>query len=284
MTQTRSCILIFGGLALLLQCGTGCLGAQYRPLVKGGVSDGGCHWVEAVRSYYDASYELRSDTDSKLLWCCGPERDGACTEARFVENDDRQMKNPFHTGLPPMNSEASVAGGTVTVEGNEIGQFLGFGWNFGLGFGNGMTTNAMSEPGGDAHFDAEFPGFEFRLYPDDHFSFDFVWRIGNAAWANNEFSGHGPVTMEFLPHFHNGRKSVATGVVFGGFRGTDVKIVGFVARLGGETLNPEKTFGFGMHFRPAVTLTGAPGWDPEPGLELMLEFNWNFYVPRPTGL
>jgi len=207
-----------------------------------------------------------------------------CTEATFVETGGRQMNEPFHTGQPPLASEAEVASGTVMAHGAEVGRFLGFGWNFGVGFGNALTTTAASDPGDDAHLDFELPGFEVRIFPADHFSFDFLWRIGNAAWAKDQYPGVKPFTMAFLTHFHDGRRSVAPGVIFGSYGGSDVRMVGFVARLGGEVTNPEKTFGFGVHFRPAVTLTGYPGSDPEPGLELLCEFNWNFYIPRPAGM
>ena len=284
MAYTHTCGVIAALLAFLLQFGAGCAGAQYRPLIASGDGDEGCRWVEAVRSSYAAELRFASDTDSRLMWCCGPLDEPMCTEATFVESGGRQMKQPFHTGQPPMAGEAQVAGGTVMAGGAEVGRLLGFGWNFGAGFGHAWSTTASSDPGSDAHFDVELPGFEFRIFPANDFSFDFLWRIGNAAWASEEYSGASPFTMMFLTHFHKGRHSVAPGVIFGSYKGSSIKMVGFVARLGGEVTNPEKTFGFGVHFRPAVTLTGAPGSDPQPGLELLCEFNWNFYIPRPAGM
>lgn len=270
--MTRCIPLLLAALATApLLLNVGCVGAKYRPLIASGPDDDAatpdCQWVETLRD---------DSTDSRLMWCCGPQGDPLCTEASFVESQGRQLSEPFRQGLPPMDSEATV------TEMSEGGRLLGLGTNLGLGFGHRQTTTAIPDADEyDAHLDLELPGFEVRLFPADHFSFDFLWRIGNAAWAKDRSRS---VTMMFLTHFYSDRRSVAPGVIFGQWRDSDVKIVGFVLRLGGEVTNPEKTFGFGVHFRPAVTLTGYPGDEPQPGAELMAEFNWTFYIPRPAEM
>jgi len=68
---------------------------------------------------------------------------------------------------------------------------LAFGIN--VGFGGGQDTTLNYTPhffGGvdkhGSHFDLELPGFELRLYPTDHFSFDFLWQVGNMDWGSKE--------------------------------------------------------------------------------------------------
>lgn len=182
-------------------------------------------------------------------------------------------------------------------------RLLGFGLNFGVGFG--AKSNWAVFPGWDdgdfeydGHLSMEMPGFELRLFPSADVSIDFLWPIGRMVFINEEFgygdSGSDFGLMAIMAHFYaekedtgDGKLSgfaIAPGMLFGGVPEYDMGVIGFLCRIGGDVISDDGTFGFGAYFRPAVMASGYEGGDPEPGLELMAEFTWTFYVPRPDGV
>lgn len=192
------------------------------------------------------------------------------------------------------------------------GRFIGFGFNTSVGFGHKYTTNAMlTDPEHfDGHMDLELPGFELRLFPEgDDFSLDLLFKFGSAAqysmWSTangfGSWAGTNVALMNLYFHFwgapaHVGDGlvafSFAPGITFGA--GTYYTVmpaggqIGFSMRIGAEFSNTDRTFGFGVHFRPGA-FVGVMHEDEVfyqdvmPGAEGMIEFSWTWYVPRPAG-
>ncbi len=192
------------------------------------------------------------------------------------------------------------------------GRAVGFGMNMSVGFGHKYTTNTiLTDPEHfDGHMDLELPGFEFRIFPEENFSLDLLFKFGqsaqHSAWAtSNGFStwaGTNVVLLNMYFHFYGPRVaagdgfaafSFAPGLILGG--GTYYTVVpvggqvGLSFRLGAEFTDPDQVFGFGVHFRPGVT-AGAfhedsfySQDDVMPGVEGMIEFTWTWFAPRPTG-
>ncbi len=192
------------------------------------------------------------------------------------------------------------------------GRFMGFGFNTSVGFGHKYTTNAMlTDPEHfDGHMDLELPGFELRLFPEgDDFSLDLLFKFGSAAqysmWATangfGSWAGTNVALMNLYFHFwgapvHAGDGlvafSFAPGLTFGaGSYYTVLPVggqIGFSMRIGAEFSNTDRTFGFGVHFRPGAFVGVLHEdevfyQDVMPGAEGMIEFSWTWYVPRPAG-
>lgn len=204
-----------------------------------------------------------------------PKRITAPSEAYLTGSSDQSC--------PPLESHDSRTANRLSLL-DEQGDspLLGFGWNFGVGFGYGWTTTANLPLDNGPHFGLEFPSFEFRLIPAADFSLDFQWRF-SAVLSTAQPLVDWPFMFVFMPHFKKDEFSVAPGVMLGHSPVYGVGVVGFLGRIGGEIMDPESPFGFGVHFRPALVLTGHTPSRPSVGMELMCEFSWVFYIPRPTG-
>ena len=192
------------------------------------------------------------------------------------------------------------------------GRAVGFGMNMSVGFGHKYTTNAMlTDPEHfDGHMDLELPGFEFRIFPEDNFSLDLLFKFGSAAqfsmWSTSNgfttWAGTNVVLLNMYFHFYGPRVaagdgfaafSFAPGLVLGGGTYYNVVPVGgqvdLSIRLGAEFTDPDQVFGFGVHFRPGVTvgMFHEDGFyaqdDVMPGVEGMIEFTWTWFAPRPAG-
>ena len=211
---------------------------------------------------------------------------------------------------PPTPPPADAPTGPELMEGTPIlpsdaGRLIGFGLNFGVGFGHKYTTNAM--PGADnldAHFDIELPGFELRLYPEESFSIDFLFKIGNAtylqSWLGSDYGWYyGDTLYEFFLmtmyfHIHSPKQDtpdgavafgVAPGIVFGGGTYLGQPLggqVGFSIRVGPEFSSPDGVVDMGIYFRPGAFVAMYEGDDEGmPGVEGMFEFTWTWNLPRP---
>ncbi len=193
----------------------------------------------------------------------------------------------------------------------ETGRGIGFGLNFGLGLGFGDTTNAIpQDPYGEIntsterHFDLELPGLELRIFPEDRFSLDLLFKFGNAAALRNESGGYGGwyymvnqmdvVLMAVYFHLHgpsgawskdaNGNFAIAPGIVFGGAQAYGSPWwgqVGTSVRVGADITSANGAFGLGIYARPGFHVLNFVGYsEPGKAAEVMLEITWTWYTPR----
>jgi hypothetical protein len=190
----------------------------------------------------------------------------------------------------------------------EVGRGIGFGFNFGLGLGYGDTTNLVpdTEGGSGAHFDIELPGFELRLFPDDRFSLDFLFKFGSAAalqGPSNYGWYYGVNEIEVMLfslyfHFHTPSKAlgensavnlaIAPGVALGGARWYGSPWwgqIGASMRIGADFTSADGVMGFGVYARPGISMLVFDGYsEPSNAAEVLLEFTWTWYTPRAPGM
>ena len=200
---------------------------------------------------------------------------------------------------------------TEPVTPAQTGRLMGFGFNTSLGFGHKYTTNALlTDPEHfDGHFDLELPGFEFRIFPEEDFSLDLLFKFGAAAqhstWVTangfGSWAGTNVALMNLYFHFYGAPVPAGNGLVAFSFApgltlgaGTYYTVmpvggqIGLSIRLGAEFNDADRVFGFGVHFRPGVFVgvfheDEVFSDDVMPGVEGMIEFTWTWYVPRPAG-
>ena len=208
--------------------------------------------------------------------------------------------------VPPEPPQATVEPAQAVPTPAETGRSVGFGFNFGAGFGYGDTTNVLpgENPDPDKHFDIELPGFELRLFPDDGFSLDFLFKIGNSA-ALNPGTGYGwyysnetdVMLMSLFFHFHlprtalsadtNAALAIAPGLAFGGARMYGSPWwgqIGTSVRVGVDLTSSDGAFGFGIYARPGFSILHFPGYsEVAKAAEVLAELTWSWYLPRAPG-
>jgi len=173
------------------------------------------------------------------------------------------------------------------------GRLLGMGTFLGFGYGYNSTFNVMSHMRGvGSHFDVQLPGFEFRVFPTDRFSFDFLFQIGNLAWAKAQTDdrlfllmmfGHIYAVEADLPR---GRLnfSIAPGIVaMTNLEYTKIGAFGGGLRVGIDAMSDDDVFGFGVYVRPLFYVIKEQYGKNYGNFEMLLEFTWTWYVPRPPG-
>jgi len=191
----------------------------------------------------------------------------------------------------------------------EVGRGIGFGLNFGIGLGFGDTTNLVPDTYGDPrrHLDIELPGFELRLFPDDRFSLDFLFKFGNSG-ALQGASPYGyfygmtnemeVMLFSLYFHFHTPSKAlnensavnfaVAPGLVLGGARLYGQPWwgqVGASIRICADFTSADGVFGFGAYVRPGISELRFDGYsEPSKAGEILAEFTWSWYAPRAPGM
>ena len=149
-------------------------------------------------------------------------------------------------------------------------RLFGFGWNGALG----VYATDSDDPG--FAFDV---GVEFRLFPNDRFSFDINFDIAEAAavtqlrtffhiHARNDLSK----TYFSLAPFISVQGSPSDSVL------DDYDVFGLGSRVGMEVLNDSEAFGMGLYFRPGLYYHGA---HEELFGEFVLEMTWIIYPPTP---
>ena len=174
------------------------------------------------------------------------------------------------------------------------GRLLGLGTNLAVGIGYNSTLNVWPDGDGvDFHDDIELPGLEFRIFPNDRLSIDFLWQIGDMTWLL-EHTGEEVASMLTFVHFYvadteiaeaRAGFSVAPGILTASNLG-DPKIGAFGGglRLGLDLTSLDDRFGFGAYARPLFYVIRDVWGDNYGNFELMLELTWTWYVPRPLGV
>ncbi len=190
----------------------------------------------------------------------------------------------------------------------ETGRAVGFGMNTAWGLGWGSTTNTplLGEQHDGPHMDIEPPGLELRLFPSDAFSIDVLIRIGSlllraALEQPNEWGyEEGPIpALNIYFHFWGEPRwaggvwltpSIGPGIALGGRYAIGPLLfpphTGITMRLGLEISSADRGFGWGVHVRPGIGMGGPvvaliDSDDLAAGAEVLLEFSWHLYSPRP---
>lgn len=159
----------------------------------------------------------------------------------------------------------------------EGARLVGVGGSAGLGFVVG--DRPYVEMGGFT-FDG---AFELRLFPSDHFSFDFQFDVAEAI-ADAVTVGEG-AAIHFKTYFHFhlepqtvGYLSVAPLVGLRAYPGPSPRAVPEVGtRLGAEMQSREGTFSMGVYARPLFQLVTQQAGDLTPAFEMVLELTWIGY-------
>ena len=223
----------------------------------------------------------------------------------IVMGDEPPTPPPAPTPPPTATPTGRDLMGGTPITPADSGRLIGFGFNFGIGFGHQYTTNAIPDlENPDAHFDIELPGFELRLYPDENFSIVFLFKVGNATYLQSWLGGsygsyYGSQSYEFFlmnMYFHiHGPKyeapggavafGIAPGIVLGGGTYYEQPLggqIGFSIRVGPEFSSPDGVVDFGIYFRPGAFVAKYEGDDEGmPGVEAIFEFTWTWNIPRP---
>ena len=187
-----------------------------------------------------------------------------------------------------------VAFATPATASAQSERLFGFGFNFASGFGAETTVNPLpGDQEGNTHFDIELPGFEFRFFPVDEISVDFLWRIGNMAFLYKE-TGRPYYLQNIYVHFHGDRHPVTKagqasfaagpGVIIGAMSDDGVKwgMFGVGGRFGVDFTDNSNLVDIGVYFRPGVFFSSSPqGTRPYLGSEIFIELSCTFQVQRP---
>jgi len=202
-------------------------------------------------------------------------------------------------GLPLMAAIVGclvVALATPTTASAESDRLFAFGFNFASGYGAGTTVNPL--PGdqvGPSHFDLELPGFEFRLFPVDEISVDFLWRIGNMAFLYQD-SGLPFYLQNIYVHFHGDRHPVTKagqasfaagpGLIIGAMSKDGIQwgMLGIGGRFGVDFTDNSNFVDIGVYFRPGLFFSSSPqGTRPYLGSEIFVELSCTFQVAKPEA-
>ena len=174
------------------------------------------------------------------------------------------------------------------------GRLLGMGTYFGVGYGYNSTLNVIVNSNGvGSHLDIQLPGFEFRVFPTDRVSIDFLFQIGNLAWIK-DLSHDDLFILLMFAHIYAVEASVPQGRV--GFsiapgmlamtnlEYTDIGAFGGGFRVGLDATTSDDVFGFGIYLRPLFYVIKEQYGKNYGNFEMLLEFTWTWYVPRPPGV
>ena len=170
-------------------------------------------------------------------------------------------------------------------------RLFGFGFNFASGYGAGTTVNPLpGEQEGNSHFDLELPGFEFRFFPVDEISVDFLWRIGNMAFLYQE-TERAYYLQNIYVHFHGQRQPVTKagqaafaagpGLLIGAMTDGDYQwgMLGIGGRFGVDFTTNSNLVDIGVYFRPGIFFSSSPqGNRPYLGSEIFVELSCTFQV------